>query len=64
MTRPTSADPGGRPDPVGETDAFLRAMEAYARLGSSHVQTGPAGPDPVAWARDLAPVVERLAQLG
>ena len=54
----------GGPDPVTETDAFLRAMEAYARLGFSHVQTGPAGPDPVAWARDLGPVVERLAGLG
>jgi F420-dependent oxidoreductase-like protein len=54
----------GGPDPVAETDAFLRAMESYARLGFTHVQTGPAGPDPVGWARELAPVVERLAELG
>lgn len=54
----------GGPDPVTETDAFLRAMEAYAGLGFSHVQTGPAGPDPVGWARDLGPVVQRLAELG
>ncbi len=54
----------GGPDPVTETDAFLRVMEACARLGFSHVQTGPSGPDPVAWARELGPVVERLAQLG
>ncbi|SDU94679.1 probable F420-dependent oxidoreductase, Rv1855c family [Microlunatus sagamiharensis] len=54
----------GGPDPVTETDAFLRAMEAYAALGFSHVQTGPAGPDPVGWARDLAPVVARLGGIG
>ena len=54
----------GGPDPVTETDAFLRAMEAYAGLGFSHVQTGPSGPDPVGWARDLAPVLERLEQIG
>jgi F420-dependent oxidoreductase-like protein len=54
----------GGPDPVSETDAFLRAMEAYAGLGFDHVQTGPSGPDPVRWAHDLAPVVERLAQIG
>jgi len=54
----------GGPDPVTETDAFLRAMEAYAALGFSHVQTGPSGPDPVGWARDLAPVVARLAEIG
>ena len=54
----------GGPDPVTETDAFLRAMEAYAALGFTHVQTGPSGPDPVGWARDLAPVVQRLEQIG
>lgn len=54
----------GGPDPVTETDAFLRAMEAYAALGFTHVQTGPSGPDPVGWARELAPVVQRLAELG
>ena len=54
----------GGPDPVTETDAFLRAMEAYARLGFSHVQTGPSGPDPVSWARGLGPVAQRLAELG
>lgn len=54
----------GGPDPVTETDAFLRAMEAYAALGFDHVQTGPSGPDPVRWAHDLAPVLERLAQIG
>lgn len=51
-------------DPVAEPDTFLRDMEAYARLGFTHVQTGPSGPDPVAWTQRLAPLVERLAELG
>ncbi|MGI3784381.1 MAG: LLM class F420-dependent oxidoreductase, partial [Janthinobacterium lividum] len=54
----------GGSDPVAEPDAFLREMETYARLGFTHVQTGPSGPDPVGWTRDLAPVVQRLAELG
>jgi F420-dependent oxidoreductase-like protein len=54
----------GGSDPVAEPDAFLREMESYARLGFTHVQTGPPGPDPVAWTLALAPVVDRLADLG
>ena len=54
----------GGTDPVADPDAFLRDMEGYARLGITHVQVGPTGPDPVRWAADLAPVVERLASLG
>ncbi len=54
----------GGSDPVTEPDAFLREMEAYARLGFTHVQTGPSGADPVAWTEALAPVVERLAAIG
>jgi F420-dependent oxidoreductase-like protein len=54
----------GGGDPVADPDGFLREMEGYARLGITHVQVGPSGTDPVAWTQALAPVVDRLADLG
>lgn len=54
----------GGPDARDDPDGFLRVMAAYARLGSSTVWNGPAGPDPAAWVREVAPtVVPRLAEL-
>ena len=51
----------GGPNAVTETDAFLREMEGYARLGLTQVWNGPAGPDPVAWVtRAAEQVVPRL----
>jgi F420-dependent oxidoreductase-like protein len=55
----------GGPDPVADTDAFLRRMEEHARLGITHVQVMPAGPDPVALVGELAErVAPRLAGIG
>jgi alkanesulfonate monooxygenase SsuD/methylene tetrahydromethanopterin reductase-like flavin-dependent oxidoreductase (luciferase family) len=55
----------GGPDPLRETDAFLRRMEEYAALGVDHVQLMPPGPDPVAWVAELAErVAPRLASIG
>ena len=54
----------GGPNAVDDVDEFLRVMERYARMGISKVWNGPAGPDPVAWVREVAPqVVPRLAEL-
>jgi alkanesulfonate monooxygenase SsuD/methylene tetrahydromethanopterin reductase-like flavin-dependent oxidoreductase (luciferase family) len=51
-------------DPAGDTEAFLREMEAYAALGIDLVTTMPQGEDPVAWAetvcRDVVPRLEQL----
>jgi F420-dependent oxidoreductase-like protein len=55
----------GGPDPVAETDAFLRLMEEYASLGITHVQVMPAGPDPVALVGELTErVLPRLSEIG
>jgi F420-dependent oxidoreductase-like protein len=55
----------GGGDPVGDPDAFLTAMEAYARLGIDHVQVIPMGPDPVAYVSALGEtVIPRLADIG
>lgn len=51
-------------DPVGGSDDFLAAAEAYAALGVDMVTTTPAGDDPVAWTTAVAErVVPRLASL-
>lgn len=43
----------GGPNALDDTDAFLRAMEDYARLGIDKVWNGPAGPDPAAWVTEV-----------
>ena len=54
----------GGPDALNDTDAFLRTMEAYAKLGIATVWNGPAGPDPAAWVKGAAAkVVKPLAEL-
>lgn len=51
-------------DPVGGSDDFLAAAEAFAALGVDMVTTTPAGDDPVAWTTAVAErVVPRLASL-
>jgi alkanesulfonate monooxygenase SsuD/methylene tetrahydromethanopterin reductase-like flavin-dependent oxidoreductase (luciferase family) len=55
----------GGPDPLTDTDAFLRRAEEYAGLGVDHVHLMPPGPDPVAWVTELAErVAPRLASIG
>lgn len=53
----------GGPDAVNETDAFLREMEGYARIGISKVWNGPSGDDPAAWVMAASDVVPRLQEL-
>lgn len=51
-------------DPAGEPDAFLRQMEAYARLGIELVAVSPRGPDPAGWVAGVMQTVgPRLAEL-
>lgn len=51
-------------DPLGDTDAFLRAMQEYADLGITLVTLVPGGDDPVAWASGVCErVLPRLAEL-
>jgi hypothetical protein len=40
-------------DPLGDTDAFLTEMAAYAALGISLVTLTPATEDPVAWVSEV-----------
>ena len=51
-------------DPTGDTDAFLREMEAYAAVGVDLVAIMPTGDDPAAWTetvcRDVVPRLEQL----
>lgn len=51
-------------DPVGDIDAFLREMDAYAAVGVDLVALMPSGDDPVAWTetvcRDVVPRLEQL----
>jgi F420-dependent oxidoreductase-like protein len=55
----------GGGDPFGDPDGFVKAMEAYARLGVDLVDVMPIGPDPVALVSSLADtVIPRLAELG
>jgi F420-dependent oxidoreductase-like protein len=54
----------GGPNAVTDTDAFLREMERYAKIGVGQVWNGPAGPDPAGWVRQAAEqVVPRLREL-
>ena len=49
---------------VDDTDAFLRDMEGYAKIGIEQVWLGPVGPDPAAWVRQAGEqVVPRLRDL-
>ena len=52
-------DTEGR-DPEG----FLAAMDGYAKLGVSHVQLMPTGPDPVTYVAQLSEFIPRLADVG
>jgi F420-dependent oxidoreductase-like protein len=55
----------GGADPAGDPDAFVRAMEAYAKEGAVLVEVVPPPPDPVGVvARLCEQVVPRLAELG
>jgi F420-dependent oxidoreductase-like protein len=40
-------------DPLPDVDAFLAAMEEYAKLGVTLVELMPTGPDPAAWVSQL-----------
>jgi len=52
-------------DAAGDPDGFLRAMEAYARLGVTLVEIiPPTGADPVEYVAKACEVVPRLAELG
>jgi F420-dependent oxidoreductase-like protein len=54
----------GGGDPIGDPDGFLTAMEGYAKLGVSHVQLMPTGPDPLSYVTQLRKVIPRLAEIG
>jgi F420-dependent oxidoreductase-like protein len=52
-------------NPVDDVDAFLAAMEPYARMGVELVEIPPQGPDPAGMVARLGEkVVPRLAELG
>jgi F420-dependent oxidoreductase-like protein len=52
------------PDPVAETDAFLKSVEEYAKLGVSQVWVSPRGPSPADWVTELTErVLPRLKNL-
>jgi F420-dependent oxidoreductase-like protein len=54
-----------RHDPLADVDAFVAAMDEYARLGVELVEVTPRGPDPLAFVTRLGEeVVPRLAALG
>lgn len=55
----------GGPNPVTETDAFLREMEGYARLGVTKVEQIPPGDGSAAWTTEVCErVLPRLDQIG
>ena len=52
-------------NPVDDVDAFLTAMEPYARMGVKLVEIPPQGPDPAGMVARLGEkVVPKLAELG
>ena len=52
-------------DPLADTDAFLRQMEAYAALGIDQVWVGPGSADPEGSVTTLCEqVLPRLAEIG
>ena len=54
-----------RHDPLADADAFLAAMDQYARLGVELVEVTPRGPDPLAFVTRLGEeIVPRLTALG
>jgi len=54
-----------RHDPLADADAFVAAMDQYARLGVELVEVTPRGPDPLAFVTRLGEeVVPRLTALG
>ncbi len=54
-----------RDDPFNDPDAFVTAMEGYARLGVDLVEVMPNGQDPVGMIRTVCEkVVPRLAEIG
>jgi F420-dependent oxidoreductase-like protein len=51
-------------DPLGDTDAFLAEMAAYAGLGITMVTMMPLGDDPVAWTSEVCDqVLPRMLEL-
>jgi F420-dependent oxidoreductase-like protein len=51
-------------DPVADSDAFLTAMEEYARLGIDLVEVMPRGPDPLGWVQQVTEqVVPKLGEI-
>ena len=55
----------GGPDPLADTDVFLREMERYAAIGVGHVQLRPDGTDPVRFVTEFAErVAPHLARIG
>jgi F420-dependent oxidoreductase-like protein len=51
-------------DPLGDTDAFLSAMEGYSKMGFDQVWLGPGPDDPAAWVtRVCEDVLPRLHEL-
>jgi len=54
-----------RHDPLADADAFVAAMDQYARLGVELVEVTPRGPDPLAFVTRLGEeIVPRLTALG
>jgi F420-dependent oxidoreductase-like protein len=54
----------GGGDPLGDSDAFVKAMDEYAKLGVALVEVTPPGPDPAGWVAALTEqVVPRLRDL-
>jgi F420-dependent oxidoreductase-like protein len=52
-------------NPVDDFDAFMAAMDEYAKLGIQMVEVMPLDPDPAGWVSRLGDqVVPRLAELG
>jgi F420-dependent oxidoreductase-like protein len=51
-------------NPLDDVDAFLSAMELYAKLGVAMVEVVPSGPDPAGWVAEVAEkVVPRLKEI-
>ena len=54
-----------RVDPLGDVDAWLTAMQAYADLGVEQVWTSPDRYDPVGWTERMGEqIVPRLSEIG
>ena len=54
----------GGPDPLDDLDAFLAAMQSYAKLGVGQVWVRPSVPDPAAWVTEVCDrVAPRLSEI-